>query len=229
MNEFKEHTLEIRFKPNARSLDKRGEIAEALATPLLNQWNIATNRIAFFSESDPAYKGFFSFRNLGIKTLAPHDRDFFLEKCAEFLKPAWNYFPTSEIIRIGIRVKTLTEVESYTSTFAAFREKFLALPDETLASFGGDLVDVGFPLNFVDGKNSFRLNTGPMQAQEYDVHFENTEGMSKPGIFLDVDYYGTEFSPNIKQKNVKEFIEIGLNKADEVKKVLHSLVLASEN
>ena len=49
------------------------------------------------------------------------------------------------------------------------------------------------------------------------------------GVFLDVDYYGTEFSPNIKQKSVKEFIETGLNKADEVKKALHSLILPPEN
>ena len=85
-----EYVVEIRFKPNARVLDKRGEIASNLLSKLLNQWSISSNQILLSSKENLDTKAVFSFKNVSFVSNYPNDKT-----SAAFL----SYFALKRIIR----------------------------------------------------------------------------------------------------------------------------------
>lgn len=216
------HIFEIRIKPDARFLDKRGSVADQMTNAKFNHWNISGNRIDFTSSDHPELTAFFSFRNLGVASRVPSTTDEFRETAEEFIKSAWQHFATSTIIRIGVRSIFLTQASDFKKSFDAYRGKFLKLSDDDLSKFGGDLVDLGFPLNFIEGDNFFNINTGPMEdKQSKDIFGDKA---FKAGVFLDVDYFRKEISPHIIQKHVVSFVEDGIKKANTVMQQITQLV-----
>jgi hypothetical protein len=217
---FSKHVVEIRYKPNPRFLDKRGEIAESLSGSFFDQWNISNNRIDFSSKTNENITAFISFRNLGIFTNHPNTVDFFKEKAKDFIKSAWTNFPTSKITRIGIRSIYLIETSSFKNSFDEYRKKFLGLSDDDLKKFNGDLIDLGFPLNFSVGEDFFNVTTGPMEKIQSKEFLLDDDELPEAGIFVDVDYFKKEFSPHIIQKNVLGFIDTGSDKAENIKDLI---------
>ncbi len=208
------HIFEIRIKPDARFLDKRGSIAAQMTSAKFNHWNISRNRIDFGSSVHPELTAFFSFRNLGIASSTPITTDEFQKTAEEFIKSAWQHFTTNTIIRLGVRTICLTQATDFKKSFDAYRKFFLKLEDKDLSKFGGDLVDLGFPLNFVDGDKFFNITTGPMEDKQSKDIFGDSA--FKSGVFLDIDYFKKEISPHIIQKHVVSFIEEGIKKANTV-------------
>ncbi len=217
---FSKHIIEIRFKPNSRFLDKRGEIAELLAGSFFDQWNISNNRIDFSNKTNENVAAFISFRNLGVFTNYPNKADFFKEKARDFIKSAWTNFPTNKITRIGVRSTYLIGTPSFKNSFDEYRKKFLGLSDEDLKKFNGDLIDLGFPLNFAVGEDFFNVTTGPMEKNQSKEFLLDDDELPEAGIFVDVDYFKKEFSPHITQKNVLDFIDTGVDKAGDVKDLI---------
>lgn len=214
---FSKHIVEIRYKPNSRFLDKRGEIAESLANTLFDQWNISNNRIDFLSKENENILAFFSFRNLGLFTNYPNTTDFFKEKAKDFIRSAWMHFSADKITRIGIRSTSLIESKSFKNSFDEYRKKFLGLSDEDLKKFDGDLIDVGFPLNFAVGEDFFNITTGPMEKSQSKGFLIDDKELPASGIYVDTDYFRKEFSPHITQKNVLDFVDKGIDKAEKIK------------
>ena len=170
------HIFEIRIKPDARFLDKRGSIAAQMTSAKFNHWNISRNRIDFGSSVHPELTAFFSFRNLGIASSTPITTDEFQKTAEEFIKSAWQHFTTNTIIRLGVRTICLTQATDFKKSFDAYRKFFLKLEDKDLSKFGGDLVDLGFLLNFVDGDKFFNITTGPMEdKQSKDIFGDSVE------------------------------------------------------
>lgn len=215
------HLVEIRYKPNSRFLDKRGEIADSLSGTTFDQWSISTNRIDFSSKEQDNIGAFLSFRNLGLFTNYPNAQELFIEKAKDFIRTAWSHFPTNRITRVGVRSTYLIEAKDFKGAFDKYRSKFLALSDADLKGFGGDLIDIGFPLNFVTGEDFFNVNTGPMEkAQSKEMVVDDEEKLPTTGIYVDVDYFRKEFSPNITQRNILDFIDKGAQKADSISKLI---------
>lgn len=219
-NNFSKHIIEIRYKPNSRFLDKRGEIAELLASTLFDQWNISNNRIDFSNKENGNLLAFFSFRNLGLFTNYPNTTDFFNKKAKDFIRSAWTHFSTDKITRIGIRSTYIVESESFKISFDEYRKKFLGLSDEDLKRFDGDLIDVGFPLSFAIGEDFFNINTGPMEKSQAKEFLIDTEELPASGIYVETDYFRKEFSPHITQKNVLDFVDKGIDKAEKIKDLI---------
>lgn len=217
---FSKYTVEIRYKPNSRFLDKRGEVAELLAGPFFDQWNISNNRIDFSNKANENVVAFISFRNLGLFTNYPNTADFFKEKANDFIKSAWTNFPTSKMTRIGVRSIYLIETESFKNSFDEYRKKFLGLSDEDLKKFEGDLIDLGFPLNFAVGEDFFNVTTGPMEKSQSKEFLIDNEELPASGIYVDTDYFRKEFSPHIIQKNVLDFVDKGIDKAEKIKDLI---------
>jgi hypothetical protein len=202
-------------------LDKRGEIADSLSGENFDQWNISNNRIDFSSKGNEEFGAFFSFRNFGLFANYPNTQEFFTEEAKDFIKNAWTHFPTDKITRIGIRSTYLIEAKDFKSSFDKYRSKFLALADSDLQEFGGDLIDLGFPLNFATGEDFFNVNTGPMEkSQSKEMVVDDEDKLPKTGIYVDIDYFRKEFSPHITQKNVLDFVDRGIQKADTVSKLI---------
>ena len=87
--------------------------------------------------------------------------------------------------------------------------------------FNGDLIDIGFPLNFVVGEDFFNVTTGPIEkSQSKEMVINDDKKLPKTGIYVDVDYFRKEFSPHTTQKNILDFIDKGIQKADEVSKLI---------
>lgn len=215
------HLVEIRYKPSSRFLDKRGEIADLLSAGIFDQWNISTNRIEFSSKRQENIGAFFSFTNLGLFTNHPTTQQLFLQKAKDFVRSAWTHFPTDKITRIGIRSTHLIETKDFKSAFDNYRSKFLALSNDDLKGFDGDLIDLGFPLNFVTGEDFFNVNTGPMEkAQSKDMFGYDEEKLPKTGVYVDVDYFRKEFSPHTTQRNLLDFIDRGIQKAELIRKLI---------
>jgi len=208
------HIFEIRIKPDARFLDKRGSVADQIVGGEFNGWNISNNRIDFRSSDQPTLTAFFSFRNLGVASKPPTTTDEFWKTTEKFIKSAWQHFAPNSIIRLGVRSRFLTQAPNFKRAFDTYRKKFLNLSDEDLNKFGGDLVDVGFPLNFIEGNNSFNVMTGPMEDKQSKGIFG--EEAFKTGVFLDVDFFRKEISPHITQKHVISFVKGGIKKASTV-------------
>jgi len=221
---FAKHLVEVRFKPNARILDKRGELAEALSTPLFNYWNISTNRIDFLSKDNKTIQAFFSYKNLGLLASHPNETAYFIDEAKAFIKNAWTHFPADKISRIGVRSTYIVPVKDFTKAFEAYKEKFLKLSAEELKKFDGDLVDVGFPLNFVSGEDFFNVVTGPMEKGQSQQFFGADEDLPQAAIYIDVDYFRRDISSDLKQRNILEFIDTGVNKAKSIADTIALLV-----
>lgn len=214
------HLVEIRHKPNSRFLDKRGEIAETLSGSLFDEWNISSNKINFSNKEKEDAGAFISYRNLGLFTDYPNTKDVFVEKAKIFVRSSWNYFEKNKITRVGVRSTYLIETKGFRESFDKYRKKFLALSDDDISQFGGDLVDLGFPLNFSVDEDFFNINTGPMEKSQSKEFITGDEELPSVGVFLDVDYFRKEFSPYTTQRNILDFIDKGINKAEEVKTLI---------
>src|SRR5438445_7505171 len=60
-----DHVFEVRYKPNARFLDYRGQWAELIAEHMkATEWRITENRLDVFDKSE-ARRFFLAFRNCG--------------------------------------------------------------------------------------------------------------------------------------------------------------------
>lgn len=213
------HLVEIRYKPAARVLDRRGEITDALVTELLNQWNITPNKIDLSSESDKNIIAFFSYKNLGLVSQSPHDKEFFQEKATQFIKTAWPHVPTTELIRVGIRSTFYIASSGFTETFEGYKSKFLKTTDEELKVFNSNLVDVGFALNFSDGDVKFNIQTGPMEREQAKSFFGDEEELPEAGIYVDIDFFRDSFDVSTPQRTILSMLSAGIVKAEEVKDI----------
>jgi hypothetical protein len=199
------HVIEIRFKPDARFLDKRGIVADNLASPLFKRWNISSNRVDLSSEENQNVRAFFSYRNLGVVSTSPNKTEFFTQTAESFVRAAWQHLPNREFSRVGVRSMFLIEAVQ------AYRERFLKLTDEELGEFKGDLIDIGFPLNFACGEDFFNVMTGPMR-KEQAAHFFGECDLPPVGIFVDVDFFRKDLSPHVTPKNIAELLHNGISK-----------------
>lgn len=214
------HLVEIRFKPSPSVLDKRGQIAESLSGKLFDRWGISQNRIDFRNKDCKYVTGFFSFRNIGFSSVYPQPLEYFVEKAKDFIKRAWVFFGTNDITRIGVRATFLSEVADFKESVKAYRNCFLKLSEEEVKKFGGDLVDVGFPLNFRAGDKFFNITTGPMEKAQAVNYYGDEEGIPETSIYLDVDYFKTTFKSTLRQKQVLDFIDEGTQKAQEINNLI---------
>jgi len=217
---FSNHVVEIRYKPNSYFLDKRGEVVALLANSLLDQWYISNSKIDFSSKENKNIAAFFSFRNLGIFTTYPNTTDFFKEKAKDFIRSAWTHFSANKITRIGVRSTYLIEAGSFKISFDEYRKKFLGLSDDDLKKFEGDLIDIGCPLNFAVGEDFFNVTTGPMEKSQSKIFLVDNDELPASGIYVDIDYFKKEFSPYITQKNVLDFVDKGIDKAEKIKDLI---------
>ena len=210
------HFMELRFKPNPTILDKRGKIAELLSGKPFDRWGISQNRIDFTNKDCKYILGFFSFRNLGFSCVYPQPVEYFVEEAKKFIKKAQSFYDINEIRRIGVRSIFLTEVDDFKKTMHAYRDRFLKLNDEDVKKFGGDLVDVGFPLNFSTGDSRFNIRMGPMEKKQALEQYGDEEEIPETAIFVDVDYFQSEFERGFGQRQLLQFIDEGVRKGKEI-------------
>ncbi len=223
-NCISKHIVEIRFKPNASILDKRGHIAESLLGTRFDSWEIGPNRINLKNKDCKEIAGFFSVKNMGFSSAHPRSLKDFIDEAKDFIKGAWGFRGTSEITRIGVRSRFLTEVSDFKEAFVAYRDCFLKLGGEEIKKFGGELKDVGFPMTFKMGDRSFNITTGAMEKKQALEYYGDEEGVPEASNYVEVDYFKTAFRGEYKQRDALRFIEVGTKKAEEINKLISGWV-----
>lgn len=222
------HLFEIRYTPLPTILDKRGQIAESLMDDLLDTWRIGQNRIEITSKENPNIALFFSYTNYGLGSESPNSSSLFTEKSKDLIKKAWNITVPQRYVRYGVRTTIFFPkkgsfenlVKKYTTKLTTFNEKMFQ-PLE------GKLVDVGFPLNFVEENEKIRFNvvTGAMKKQQASEFFTNVDLLSEVGVFIDVDYFTETPTEIIKQqRDYMNFIDNAVKKAEKVQETILKII-----
>lgn len=187
------HIFELRFKPNSKVLDFRGEWTNYLSTEMnLPEWKIDINRIDLYDTNDLA---FLSYKNCGFVSQLPPTKNYFEDQATKFLRAIFliEGFKPLPVTRLGVRS---TFIKSYsgefTSLFEKYKEKVINPTSEVLKIFGTQLVDIGAPLNFKDNDSYFNTMSGPMALNQIKQFFPTIENIPNVGLFFEIDYFKEE-------------------------------------
>ncbi|KKN57083.1 hypothetical protein LCGC14_0565550 [marine sediment metagenome] len=241
------YSVEIRFRPDAGFLDKRGAVAQSLTSSgaPFKRWNVSANAIDFTRDDNQHIRAFFSYRNLGVLSTPPNASEYFVATAEKFLAAAWEHLPNREFSRAGVRSVLLIETEDFAEAVAAYRRRFLGLTDKEVQAFGGDLIDVGFPMNFVKGKDHFNVITGPMERGQSLQFFRDTHpslgailqrvgrlpggdsdatDLPAVGLFVDVDFFRENLSQHTTVTTMLGLLRRGVKKAQGIADLIEKLI-----
>lgn len=187
--------MEVRFKPNARLLDRRGEWATALADAMqLPEWKIVDNRVDVF-RTDQTQRGFVAFRNAGYIVLDAVTPNFFHERAAKFLRALFQFpeFGRSVTVeRLGVRAKYCTPFDGpFEQLVELFQRTYFGPGPSALAALGegARIIDIGAPVNYVDKHGNVNSVVGPMAAEQLDKNFSKAGPFPAVGLFVDLDLW----------------------------------------
>jgi hypothetical protein len=190
-----EHVLEVRYKANARMVDRRGSWADSIAKHMrLRHWKIDTNVVNVFNPG-ATLRVFAGYRSAGLIALDTATRNFFPDTARELLECLTGldgFRVPIEVERLGVRSKFCTP---YEGSFDDLRDrcvsKYAGPTEAALEAIGSDarLTDVGAPLNFEDSLGSFNSGAGPMKRDQLVAFFQKDDGFPEVGLFYDIDYW----------------------------------------
>jgi hypothetical protein len=219
------HLFEIRYKPSAKILDKRGEWADVLATEMgFSHWNIGPNRIDINDED--GHSCFVSFRNAGYAARdAIHST--FQDNAVKFFKAVLQLddFPKPlSVERIGVRQKYLSPFDgAFEELVERFTKHYIRLTDQAVEAIGGKLIDIGAPLNFADRHGNFNTQAGPVAKEQGKQLMEGREDLPAIGFYYDIDYWlkkpGEMKDGQILQV-IKDFAVEGSARHDRIRKLI---------
>lgn len=226
INEF---ILEVRYKPNARILDRRGDWAERISEHMnLPRWRIVENRVDVFDDTG-RNRAFVGYRNSGFNSHDVPTANYFPDqslKLFRFLLKLDGFGSPFQVERIGVRLKAYQSFAGeFSDLVSRFGERYISLTEAARKILSGKLIDIGAPLNFADSAGNCNTNGGPME-QEQAAHFMNREPGDVPerGLYVDIDYW---IMPNEQMSGdrVLERIQVFSKSAWEKQEAITRLVL----
>lgn len=196
-----EHVCEIRFKPNARVLDYRGQWAELIAEHMnASEWHIRENRLDVFDKSE-ARRFFLAFRNCGVTIRDAATGTYFLDHAGRFLQYALSFDPIQKPVvveRLGVRLRSFRSFDgTFDTLLMRYTSRVLTLTPGAAEVLGGNLLDIGGNLNFSDDVGTYHTMSGPMKAEQAKKFLERDEAYEFPnvGVFMDCDYWSKPAQP----------------------------------
>lgn len=229
IKEINEHILEIRYKPNSKILDFRGNITEKISQHMnLSEWQIGENRIDVFKK-DQSFRAFVAFRNSGIVIRNTSLPDYFPNQAVKFVRYLFSLETMANPVfveRLGVKSKfSIPYKGSFSELFENFKNKLIHLSDEALAAYDAEIIDVGFPLNFKTIRGNINTNCGPMKKDQLKLFFdhEKEEELPEVGIYIDFDYWIKPSKP-ISVKELCDYIKDYSNENWQRRDRIHSLI-----
>lgn len=185
--------LEIRYQPNAKVLDHRGQWAESVATQMsLPHWLIVDNRLDVFDEEQTT-RCFVGFRNVGYVTANPPTNNFFADQCIKFIRfvMALEGFQSPLLVgRIGVRSRALKPFDGTMEELVGrYKTRYYGVKPEAERALNGELVDIGGALNLKDKHGNFNTHGGPMPLEQAETFFPNGKDIPQVGLYFDIDYW----------------------------------------
>lgn len=187
-----EQVFEIRYKPTARILDKRGTWAEQISEHMkLPSWKIGTNRLDVF-EKDNEQRCFVGFGNSGYFVNDSPTANFFPDNAVKFFKFVLDLedFPKPVFVtRLGVRQRFLTPFPGeFSELVRRYTERYVSLTNRADEAIRGQLIDIGAPLNFKDKYGIFNTNCGPMPKAQAEEIMGERDNLPEVGLYYDIDY-----------------------------------------
>ena len=219
------HVFEMRFKPNSKILDFRGEWTNFLSSEMnLPEWRIDINRIDLYDAKDLA---FLSYKNCGFACQLPPTKHYFEDRAVKFLRSVFRIegATPSPVTRLGVRS---TFLESYSgdfhSLFEKYKQKVIAPTPQMTEILGGQLIDLGAPLNCKDGDAYFNTMSGPVGTAQIKQFFPDIESTPDVGIFFEIDYFQEKIG-NAPEEQLAALIKSFTQKSwEKVEKLTHLLL-----
>lgn len=205
-----QHILEIRLKSlNVAFIDYRGIIAEKLISNLgtVDKFRITGDRVDLLTK-DNKINYFITISNLGFQienTSSFNDFRNYSKLFLESIEKIAEYQP-KDFVRIGTKTQLLVHEkgQGFDQAKDYFNKKLISMASLE-KSLNGNLIDIGFPLNFESKEGCFNIITGPMKKtqaleqffQKRGVDYENS--LPDNGLFFSIDFFN--LNPKFKKLN----------------------------
>lgn len=203
---------EIRFVPNPKFLDIRGEIASAMSNDKLKQWKISKDRVDVSGKEGVAFA---SYSNLGFITLEEKNIDDCIKSIDEAIKILGDLPP----VRWGVRIYSISPSrKKFPTLLNKCKNKLLNFNPKNFSKIDGQLEDLGISYIFSNGKDKFQITIGPMEKKQ-SVNYFPEDKLPKNGIFVDLDIYrdGDNFyQSDFRRARIKDFINNSFTKSKEI-------------
>jgi hypothetical protein len=221
MSNLSSFLFELRFKPSAVILDKRGQIAEALVDESLPVWSIGADRIDISNPKNKKFHGVFTHQAFAFYGNLI-EADEFKSMAKSFFQKAWSFFPRGSAYRLGVRAKFVNDLQSeeFSGLVEKYRNTFVKIENTELEELG-TLSDIAFPtLEMKSGEDQITISSGPMKKEQIKTLMEIPEieesEIPDVGVFVDVDYFNTNSSFLTNKQAALDFIGRGINKANVI-------------
>ena len=206
LSQISEYIFEVRYKPNPKIMDLRGNWAELISEHLsLPHWLIVENRIDIFN-NDKNELAFVGFRNSGFTCFNSPTENYFPEKAVKFFKflsDLKGFEKPLFVERLGVRSKFISAYkEDFSKLLDLFIVRYINLTEKAKKEIDATLIDIGAPLNFVDHLGNFNTMSGPMKKEQMKVFITKADTYPEVGLFYDIDYWS---KPN-KEMDINEIV-----------------------
>ena len=228
-----DHVVEVRFKPNARILDYRGQWAELIAEHLkATEWSVVDNRIDVFDKGD-ARRFFLAFRNCGATIKDAPTEAFFLDHAIKFFEfvLAFGVIPKPVVVeRIGVRLRSFRATEAdFDRLLKRYMTRVWPLTPEATEAFGGELVDIGGLLQLQGRRGRLQHADGP-DAHRAGKAMDGADESAYPkiGVFMDCDYWmkadapGKSLAVSEIVNTIRRFAERAARRSDAIFNLLNA-------
>jgi hypothetical protein len=190
-----EIVTEIRFPPNARVLDHRGEWATILSEELdLKEWAIDENTVKLTNAAASRFVSV-GFQNAVVMARDVETKNFFPDFAGKVIRKLFsfeNFGPLILVRRLGVRSKYCTQFKGdFSELVRLLAQHYVAPTHSVVKTFGpsAKLVDIGAPLNFEDEQDFFNTNCGPMKRGQLRQFFQKNEGFPDVALYFEIDYF----------------------------------------
>jgi hypothetical protein len=190
-------TVELRYKPNPRMLDHRGNWAALLSNRLdLDKWVIGTNTFDIYDEP-LTQRATVAFNRCALTMMDVTEYENFFARAAKLLTTLFelpDFGKRPWIRRLGVKPRFCTPFDGgFDRLMKHVRERYFDLKEGAMDAIGAavELTDVGANLNMKDDCGEFHTLCGAMKREQSKVFFDYRKQDDLPpvGLYYEIDYF----------------------------------------
>ncbi|VAW42116.1 hypothetical protein MNBD_CHLOROFLEXI01-2908 [hydrothermal vent metagenome] len=195
---------EIRYPPAASLFDNRGRIARRwYLRDGFEHWSIGRNHVKLYSK-DESLSFFADYRRMVFDAEGWNLSEFCIS-AAKVTSWVTRLLRIRSFERIGFRVYQITECNSFETIQKKMTRRLFALDETDWEVFGGEPLDIAFPLTLTFGDHKANFKMGPMRNDQYENLLQSLnikENLPKASFFIDFDLY--QEKPTFKSRDIKK-------------------------
>jgi len=190
-------TVEIRFKPNPRMLDHRGDWAARLCERLdLPKWVIADNIIDIHDEPT-TQRAIIAYNRCALTMIDVGGCEVFTARAAKLLTCLFelpDFGTRLWVYRLGVKPRFCTPFDgAFEQLLKQVKDRYFDLKTEAHEAVvsSATLVDIGAVLEFRDDCGDFKSQCGAMKRQQSKaiMDYRKEDDLPLVGFYYEIDYF----------------------------------------